>query len=525
MQPEIHGPACFDDIPSPLGTLHAVFLLSERPTGSIQSIDPSAALAMRGVVAFFSAKDMLPGTNHLGPIVLDEELFREATVTSTGQPIGLIVAESEVIAQQALKHIKVTYGDGSKPVISVSDAIAAKIPSSPPPHCLQVGDTDAGFKCAEVVVEGEVRIGGQEHFYLECNAALAVPDEGELTVYASTQTTMKTQKFAALVCGLDQSKVVCRMKRMGGGFGGKETRSVFVSTAAAFAAHRLGKPVRINLDRDVDMWTTGTRHPFYAKYKVGALKTGKVVAVELDLFNNGGYSLDLSVPVMDRALFHCDNAYKFPALKATGQVCITNTVSNTAFRGFGGPQGMMICEQFMDHLTRELHLDPNDVRRMNMYGEGELTHFGQPFVRNTLPRLWDQLIDTAQVSQRSEQIQAFNKTSRYIKRGLSIIPTKFGINFTAKFMNQAGALVHIYTDGTVLVHHGGTEMGQGLNTKCIQVAARALRIPVECVNISEASTSTVANAIPTAASPTTTEWRSWTPASSSTPDLRRTGFR
>tara|TARA_B100000795_G_scaffold266397_1_gene249521 strand:+ start:2589 stop:5351 length:2763 start_codon:yes stop_codon:yes gene_type:complete len=556
-----------DDMPSPPKTLHGAFVLSSRPNGKILNIDATEALKwlnekktnVMDVTAFYTASDLTIKENCMGPINHDEELFRKTFVTASGQQLGLIVGSTAELARRAALMVQVTYYDDQKedkkedqkeekstvnqsetkekidsntvevtiksnltsripgdasyhdvrlgqgtPIVSIDDAVREGTIDQTRHVIRDGGDVQLQFERDDVVVvEGTLRIGGQEHFYLECNSALAVPNDGgtELVVYASTQTTTKTQKFAAQVSGLPLCRVVCRMKRMGGAFGGKETRSVFVSTGAALAASRLNRPVRINLDRDQDMWSTGTRHPFKGIYKACAeIATGKIVGLDLELFSNAGFSADLSESVMDRALFHCENSYKIPNIRVRGNLALTNTVTNTAYRGFGGPQGMLICETYVEHLAKALNKSVDEVRQINIYKEGECTHYGQPVINNPLDRLYKELFQKCDIESRKASIEEYNSKHKWRKRGLSIVPTKFGINFTAKFLNQAGALVHVYTDGTVLVSHGGTEMGQGLHTKMIQVAARALGINVNKVHISESSTSSVPNASPTAAS-------------------------
>jgi len=491
-----------DDLPSHRDTLHAAFVLSARPHARLVAVNASKAEAVPGVVAFFSAKDIGEKENKWGPALYDEEFFRRDTVTSTGQPIGLVVADTQEAAQRAATLVEVQYEDLGDLVLDIKDAIRTK-------NFLgkvltqEDGDVDTALKAPDaVVVEGEIRLGGQEHFYLETCSAHVVPGENdELTIYTSTQTPMKTQKFAASACGIPYSKVVCRMKRMGGGFGGKETRTVIISSAAALAAHRLRRPVRINLDRDVDMWITGTRHPFYGKYRAAAGPDGLLRALDLELYCNAGFSMDLTEPIIGRALFHSDNCYKIPNVRVKGYMCQTNTASNTAFRGFGGPQGLIVAEAWLEHLATELKMRPEEVRAKNLYAfEGDRTHFFQTLERCPVQRMWKELAESSELAARAVGIERFNAENRWRKRGIALLPTKFGISFTAKFMNQAGALVHIYTDGTVLVTHGGTEMGQGLHTKMQQVTARALRIPVEDVHIRETATDTVPNSSPTAAS-------------------------
>mmetsp|Transcript_57580 Transcript_57580/g.134925 ORF Transcript_57580/g.134925 Transcript_57580/m.134925 type:complete len:1389 (-) Transcript_57580:19-4185(-) len=490
-----------DDMPQLPGTLHAVLILSERPHAKILSIDTAAASSHPGVVRIFTGADVSEKQNSWGPAYIDEQIFRTEEVTSTGQPLGVVVAESLEAAERAARMVKVQYSD-LEAIITIEDAIKAK---SFKDKILKIEDgnvADAFAQPDSVIVEGEVRMGGQEHFYLECNAALAVPGEGdELTIHCSTQAANKTQKFAANICGIPCSKVVCKVKRMGGGFGGKETRTVPFSTAVALAAHRLRNPVKINVDRDVDMWITGTRHPFLAKYRAAAGPDGKLRALEATLYCNAGYSMDLTEPVMGRALFHSDGCYKIPNVRVEGFMCITNTTSNTAFRGFGGPQGLMVAEAFMTHLATELKMSPEEFRIKNTYAmDGEYTHFRQLMERCPLQRMWGELYSSSEFARRSKEIDEFNRSNRWRKRGIAQLPTKFGISFTAKFMNQAGALVHVYTDGTVLITHGGTEMGQGLHTKICQIAAKAFGIGMEAVYMRETGTDTVPNASPTAAS-------------------------
>jgi xanthine dehydrogenase/oxidase len=345
-------------------------------------------------------------------------------------------------------------------------------------------------------------MGGQEHFYLETQSVLVVPkgEDGEIDITSSTQNPSEVQQVVAEVLGLPANRVVCRVKRMGGGFGGKETRSAVLAAPAAVASFRLQRPVRCMLDRDEDMMSTGIRHPFLARYKVGFDSTGKLTALDVNLFSNGGNTMDLSRGIMERAVFHIDNAYRIDNLRCHGIVCRTNLPSNTAFRGFGGPQGMAVVENVMDDVATYLRLDPSAVRSLNLYREGDHTHYNQRLEYCTLNRCWNECQALAGIEQRRKEIENFNKLHRFKKRGMALIPTKFGIAFTALFLNQAGALVHVYKDGSVLLTHGGTEMGQGLHTKMLQVASRALNIPVELIFISETSTDKVPNTSPTAAS-------------------------
>nr|XP_048699342.1 xanthine dehydrogenase/oxidase isoform X4 [Caretta caretta] len=373
------------------------------------------------------------------------------------------------------------------------------------PKKIEKGDVQNGFEESDHVVEGEMYIGGQEHFYLETHCTIAVPkgEDGEMELFVSTQNPMKTQECVASALGVPANRILVRVKRLGGGFGGKESRNILLSTAVAVAAFKTGHPVRCMLDRDEDMLITGGRHPFLGRYKVGFMKNGKINSLEVSYYSNGGNSEDLSLAVMDRALFHMDNSYNIPNIKGVGTVCKTNLSSNTAFRGFGGPQGMMVVECWMSDVILTCGLPAEQVRKLNLYNEGDLTHFNQKLEEFTLRRCWEECLVNSKYEARRKLIDEFNRQNRWKKRGIAIIPTKFGISFTLSFLNQAGALVHVYTDGSVLLTHGGTEMGQGLHTKMIQVASRTLGIPTTSIHLSETSTNTVPNTSATAASVST----------------------
>ncbi|EFX65041.1 hypothetical protein DAPPUDRAFT_303976 [Daphnia pulex] len=492
-----------DDLPPVAGELHMALVLSNQAHAEIVSIDPSAALELEGVRGFFSAKDIASGRNVFGPIVHDEEVFASKRVTCCGQVIACVVADNLALAQRASRLVRVTYSPSDGPAIfTIQDAI--KHNSFYQGHSREIiqGDVEAGFRNAQHVLEGTFEMGGQEHFYLETQSVLVVPkgEDGEMDITSSTQNPSEVQQVVAEVLGLPANRVVCRVKRMGGGFGGKETRSAVLAAPAAVASYRLQRPVRCMLDRDEDMMSTGIRHPFLAKYKVGFDSTGRLTALDVQLFSNGGNTMDLSRGIMERAVFHIDNAYRIENLRCHGIVCRTNLPSNTAFRGFGGPQGMAVVENVMVDVSTYLGLDPTAVRSLNLYREGDSTHYNQRLDYCTLDRCWNECQALAGLKDRRKEIESFNRLHRFKKRGLAIIPTKFGIAFTALFLNQAGALVHVYKDGSVLLTHGGTEMGQGLHTKMLQVASRALNIPVDLIFISETSTDKVPNTSPTAAS-------------------------
>lgn len=497
-----------DHLPKPTDDcLHAALVLTTVARGRLSRVDASKALACPGVVGYYSAADVR-GDNAIGAVVKDEECFVTETVTSVGQPIGIVVAESQDAALDAARLVEVDYDvDASDPpVLSIDDAIAAKSYFGAP-HTIVDGASfdEAVARCDDaLVVEGETYLGGQEHWYLECNSSVCFPlEDGGMKVVSSTQNPAKTQAFVASVLGVPASRVSCSVGRMGGGFGGKETRSVFVCAALAVAADAIGRPVKLTLDRDVDMAITGTRHAFKGVYRVAARRsTGELVALDVELFANAGYSFDLSQAVVDRAVLHSDNSYKFPNLRAIGYCCKTNIASNTAFRGFGGPQGMFVCETALDHVAAALEMPSHELRRRNLYAVGDLTHYHQRLEPQIdLPSLWDRCLAESDYAARVDAVAEYNATHRWRKRGLAMVPTKFGISFTAKFLNQGGALVHVYgADGSVLVSHGGTEMGQGLHTKVIQATARAFGIPVAKVHIEETATDKVANSSPSAAS-------------------------
>eukprot|EP00878_Enallax_costatus_P021296 GHUV01022542.1.p1 GENE.GHUV01022542.1~~GHUV01022542.1.p1 ORF type:complete len:619 (+),score=146.78 GHUV01022542.1:134-1858(+) len=447
---QVSGQAQYtDDLPLPPTALHAAFVTSTRPHAKLLSVDPSAALAMPGVAGYYSANDV-PGDNHIGPIMHDEEVFATTEVTCVGQVIGVIVAETEPQARRAAKAVKVEYED-LPAVISIEDAIQANSFYEQYGNSLQTGDLDAGFAAADHVVEGTLRLGGQEHFYLEPNAAIVIPVENdEYTLIASTQAPNKHQVYVASTLGLPMHKLVCKTKRIGGGFGGKETRSIFMHCAIAVPAYHLKRPIKAVLDRDEDMQMTGTRHPFLAQYKVGFTKGGQVTALHIDLYNNAGNSWDLSSAVMDRALMHADCVYKFPAQRVRGHMCKTNIASNTAFRGFGGPQGLMAAEVVMERVARHLGMSSVSLREPHLYREGDVTHFGMVMENCQVVSCWNEVQQKAGGWEaRRTAVDEFNKQNRWRQRGLALTPTKFGIAFTKLTYNQGGALVHVYTDGTV----------------------------------------------------------------------------
>ncbi|KAF3772001.1 Xanthine dehydrogenase 1 [Nymphaea thermarum] len=520
-----------DDAPMPSNGLHAALVLSSKPHARILSIDDSEAKSSPGFMGLFLARDV-PGSNKIGPILHDEELFASEFVTCVGQErhnfickivyvlihifslynvfcsclgqvIGIVVADAQENAKLASKKVKVQYEE-LPAVLTIKDALRENSFYPNAEIFLHKGDVELFLGSGSYVkfIEGEVQVGGQEHFYMEPQSSLVWTVDGgnEVHMVSSTQSPQKHQKYVAHVLNLPMSKVVCKTKRIGGGFGGKETRSAFIAAAASIPAYLLRRPVKLTLDRDVDMMITGQRHSFLGKYKVGFTNEGKVLALDLEIYNNAGNSLDLSYAVLERAIFHSDNVYDIPNVRIRGKVCYTNLPSNTAFRGFGGPQGMLITENWIQRIAMELHKCSEEIREINFQHERSVTHYGQPLENCTLGRVWDELKTSSEFVKARDDVNQFNAENRWRKRGIAMVPTKFGISFTTKFMNQAGALVHVYIDGTVLVTHGGVEMGQGLHTKIAQIAASSFDIPVSSVFISETSTDKVPNASPTAAS-------------------------
>ncbi|XP_014214853.1 xanthine dehydrogenase-like [Copidosoma floridanum] len=490
-----------DDIPRITSELYLAFVLSTRARARITRIDATKALSLDGVVAYFDAKNIPEHQRYVGPIVKDEEIFASKDVLCHGQVIAAVVAKNQAIAQKAARMVKVDYEDVQPAILTIEDAIEANSYYEGASRSIRRGDVDEAFAKADHVIDGEVRIGGQEHFYLETQCALAVPkEEHELEIYCSTQDPSGTQHHVAHMLGIPINRVTVRVKRLGGGFGGKESRNLLISLPVSFAAHSLQKPVRCMLDRDEDMVMTGTRHPFLFKYKVGFTNDGLIKALEIHVYANGGCSMDLSIPAVSRAMTHVENAYHIPAIRVFGYLCKTNLPSNTAFRGFGGPQAMFAGETIIHHVADYLGRDVIELSEMNLYNEGDVTHYNQTLINCTIKRCWEECIALSNYQQRLPLVEQYNKENRYKKKGIAVIPTKFGICFETLFLNQGGALVHVYTDGSVLLTHGGIEMGQGVHTKMIQVASRVLKVNPDKIHITETATDKVPNTTATAAS-------------------------
>jgi xanthine dehydrogenase large subunit len=492
-----------DDIRELQGTLHAALGLSPVAHGRLLAVDVARLRAEPGVVAVLAADD-IPGTNDCAPIVKgDDPILAHGSVHYLGQPVFAVVAEDRRVARRVAARAKEFLTLEPLPaLLTPRDAHAAQQYVVPPMH-LARGDAAAALAAAPHRLRDSLSVGGQEQFYLEGQISYAVPLEDDtLLLHCSTQHPTEMQHLVAHALGRDANQVQVQCRRMGGGFGGKESQSALPACVAAVLAARLRRPVKLRLDRDDDFMVTGRRHGFEFDFDVGYDDAGRVLGAQIDLIANAGFSADLSPPVMTRAMCHFDNAYWLPAVSMRGYCARTNTQSNTAFRGFGGPQGAIAIEFILDSIARRLGLDPLDVRRANYYGVGsrDVTPYLQRVEDNVLEPLTEQLVRTSRYRERRAEIAAWNAASPVLKRGIAFTPVKFGISFNVNHFNQAGALVHVYTDGSVLVNHGGTEMGQGVNTKVAQVVAHELRTPLHRVRCTATDTAKVANTSATAAS-------------------------
>ena len=492
-----------DDITELAGTLHAVLGLSPVAHGRLTRIDVERLRAEPGVVAVFTAAD-IPGANDCAPIVKgDDPILAQGEVHYLGQPMFAVIAKDRRVARRLAARAKEFVSIEPLPaLLTAREAHAAQAYVVPPMH-LARGDAAQAMAAAPRRFKDSLSIGGQEQFYLEGQISYAIPLEDDgLLVHCSTQHPSEMQHLVAQALQLSANQVQVQCRRMGGGFGGKESQSALFACVAAMAAKALKCPVKLRLDRDDDFMITGRRHGFEFDFEVGFDDAGRVLGVEIDLIANAGFSADLSPPVMTRAICHFDNAYWLPHVAMHGYCARTNTQSNTAFRGFGGPQGSIAIEFILDSIARRLGMDPLDVRRANYYGveTNNVTPYLQTVEDNILEPLTAQLETTSRYRERRAEIAAFNAQSPILKRGIAFTPVKFGISFNVNHYNQAGALVHVYTDGSVLVNHGGTEMGQGVNTKVAQVVAHELRIPLAAVRCTATDTQKVANTSATAAS-------------------------
>ena len=497
-----------DDVPTPAGTLHLAFGLSQKACGKITSINLDAVRAAPGVIAVLTAKD-LPFANDVSPSNHDEPLLADGTVHYVGQPVFVVMAQTHLQARFAAGQGKVGISE-TTPIFTIEDALVANSRFEDGPRIYAQGDAAAAMEKAENTVNGSIHIGGQEHFYLEGQAALALPGEdGDMHVISSTQHPTEIQHKVAEAIGKPMHAVRVETRRMGGGFGGKESQGNALAVACAVAAHLTGQPCKMRFDRDDDMIVTGKRHDFRIDYDVGFDHQGHITALDVRHFTRCGWAMDLSLPVADRAMLHADNAYWLPDVRIESHRLRTNTQSATAFRGFGGPQGMLGMERIIDHVAAELGLDPLAVRMANFYASGgsssgtmkaQTTPYGQPVVDFILDDLVNRLYETSDYQARRAQVEAWNAANPVLKKGIALTPVKFGISFTLTHLNQAGALVHVYSDGSIHLNHGGTEMGQGLFQKVAQVAASRFGVGMDAIKITATDTAKVPNTSATAAS-------------------------
>ncbi len=489
-----------DDLPEPHGMLHVALGTSPVAHGRLRGVDLTAVRGAPGVATVVTPDD-IPGVNDVGPIVHDDPIFARDTVQFVGQPVFAVAARTVRAARQAARLARYDI-DPLPPILTIDEALAAQSYVLPPVHVTR-GDPEAALARAPHRLSGTLACGGQDHFYLEGQIAMAVPREhGGMHVWTSTQHPGEVQHMVAHALGIAAHDVVVECRRMGGGFGGKETQMSLFACVAALVARKTDRAAKLRLDRDDDMRSTGKRHAFQYRYDVGFDDEGRILALDLVLASRCGFSADLSGPVNDRAVFHADNAYWLPDVALHSYRCRTNTVSDTAFRGFGGPQGMFPIEYLMADIAAALGRDPLDVRYVNLYGTGtnDVTPYGMTVEDNIAGELMRTLEKSARYRERRAQVERWNAGDPVIRRGIALTPVKFGISFTATHYNQAGALLHLYNDGTLLLNHGGTEMGQGLFTKVAQVVAHELGVPLASVRVSASDTSKVPNASPTAAS-------------------------
>jgi xanthine dehydrogenase large subunit len=503
----VTGEAVFtDDIPEPPGTLQIYLAMSERAHAAIKSLDVTAVHTAPGVAIVLTAKDV-PGVNDVSPFAGDDPLFADDLVEYWGQSLFAVAAETMVEARAAARLAVVAYED--KPaILTIAQAMASKSMLEPP-CTLQRGDAKAAIAVAPRTLAGRITIGGQEHFYLEGQVALAIPGEDDdVTIYASTQHPSEIQHKVAQVLGIASHAVTVEVRRMGGAFGGKESQGNLPAVVSALVAKLTGRPAKCCYDRDDDMIITGKRHDFRIDYRVGFDETGRILGIEYDQALRCGMSFDLSAPIADRAMLHADNAYFLPAVRITSYRCKTHTQSNTAFRGFGGPQGMLAMERVIDEIAHALAVDPLRVRRANFYDHKDatpaaprhMTPYQQTIEDCIIQDIVAALETSSNYAARRSAIRAWNSASPFLKRGIALTPVKFGISFTNTMMNQAGALVHVYADGSIHLNHGGTEMGQGLFTKVAQVVAEEFQVDIDRIKITATTTAKVPNTSPTAAS-------------------------
>ena len=491
-----------DDISEPLNTLHGAIGWSKKAHAKIKKIDLRDVKESEGVISVITYKD-IPGRNDVGPVFDGDPIFPKTKVEYFGQPLFAVAAITSELARKAVLKAKITYEE-LKPIITIEDALK-KNNLLFDPRIIKKGDPQDKIKKSKNKIAGKFNTGSQEHFYLEGQVCLVVPQEDKnLNVYSSTQHPSETQQIIAKMLNQKSNSITVMVRRIGGGFGGKET-NFMTAAVCALLSHKTGKPIKLRLDRDDDIIITGKRHDFYSEYEVGFNDNGKIQGLKLKLASRCGMSPDLSYAINERALLHLDNAYYLKDLEVKNYLCKTNTSSSTAFRGFGGNQGMMAIENVIDNIARFLKKDPSEVRKINFYGQKErnITHYGMKINDNVIEDIFKNLIVKSNYKKRYQEISNFNIKSKFKKKGIAVTPVKFGISFTTIHLNQAGALVHVYTDGSIYLNHGGIEMGQGTHTKIAQLVANTFGLPFEKVKISSTNTSKVPNTSASAASSTT----------------------
>ena len=492
-----------DDIPEPKNLLHTAIGYSQIAKGKIKSINLKEVTKSEGVIDVITYKD-IPGINDVGPVFKGDPIFAKKNIEYFGQPIFAVAATTCELARKALRKAKINYLK-EKPILEIKDAIKKKsfVLNT---KIIQKGNVAKSLKDSKNTIDGELFSGGQDHFYLEGQIALTIPKEdNNYLIYSSTQHPSETQQIVAKVLKQKFNSINVRVRRIGGGFGGKETQSFIFAAISALLAKKTGRAIKLRVDRDDDMIITGKRHDFYYKYKVGFSNKGKINGLDLILASRCGISPDLSGAINDRAIYHIDNSYFLPNINLVSYRCKTNTVSNTAFRGFGGPQGMFCIENIIENISKYLNIDASIIRKNNFYqkNRNNITHYDMKIEDNIINDIFKDLLKKSNYQKRKRKVIEFNNKNTFLKKGISITPVKFGISFTTTHLNQGGALVHIYTDGSVHLNHGGIEMGQGLMTKISQIAANELGLSTDEIKITSTDTEKVPNTSASAASAST----------------------
>jgi len=482
----------------PAGLLYARFLFSSVAHANIKKLDVSHAKALPHVTAVLSWQD-IPGENQIGHVIKDEPLFPEHEIMYVGQPLAMVLSPYPRIAEQAIKLIELEYEE-LHPILDIDEADAQQAWYVPERRIID-GDVETALKAAKHTFSGSIETSGQEHFYMETQRCWAVPGEGDmLTLYAATQSTMEVQEVVSHLLGIPAHNIILDVRRLGGAFGGKERAGTIWACFAALGAFVTQRPVEVKLERTEDMLSTGKRHPFKSNYRVGFDDTGKITAYDVELLSNGGAYADLSVPILERALFHAENAYHIPNIRIRGRSCRTNLPPNTAYRGFGAPQGIFVIENIIEQIALKLKTDPLEIRLRNLYQKGDVAPYGQPIVETSHKALFNKLKQVSHYDKLKTEVLDFNKNYQDQKQGIGIMPVKFGISFTTALLNQGSALIWIYIDGSVSVTTGGVEMGQEIITKVALVVAHILGISIDWIKVESSNSQRVGNASPTAAS-------------------------